>query len=363
MPKSRRKPKKNNTVRNILLVIVLVLVVVLGGIFGYGYINLQPVGDGSNTVDFQIEEGSDFDAVLNDLEDQNLIRSATVSKLYARVTGHQEYYAGFFELNDGMSTGDILSHIGNIENAKTQQVSITIPEGKWAKEIAASISEQFPYTPEEVLATWNDIEYIRTLANDYTFLDPEALSNENYKVKLEGYLFPETYFFDKDATIDEITRTLLNGFETIYEKYKTQFDNSSYSIHQLVSLASVVQFESGSAQEMPTIAQVFYNRLNQQMRLESSVTVCYALYDEFNDPQDCEVRTDIESPYNTYLNDGLPIGPILNPGEEAINAVLNPSPNDYLFFVADIYGDGSVYYSTTYEEHQARMEELGLVIE
>ena len=325
MPKSRRRPKKNNTVRNILLVIVLVLVVVLGGIFGYGYINLQPVGDG--------------------------------------VTGHQEYYAGFFELNDGMGTGDILSHIGNIENAKTQQVSITIPEGKWAKEIAASISEQFPYTTEEVLATWNDIEYIRTLANDYTFLDPEALSNENYKVKLEGYLFPETYFFDKDATIDEITRTLLNGFETIYEKYKTQFDNSSYSIHQLVSLASVVQFESGSAQEMPTIAQVFYNRLNQQMRLESSVTVCYALYDEFNDPQDCEVRTDIESPYNTYLNDGLPIGPILNPGEEAINAVLNPSPNDYLFFVADIYGDGSVYYSTTYEEHQARMEELGLVIE
>ena len=359
----KRKPQKKHTGRNIFIVIIVILLLAIAGIAGYGYISLQPVGDGSKKVEFEIKEGTDFDKVLKDLQDQGLIKSDSVAKLYAKFSHHQDYYAGYFDLNDGMSTLEILDHIGNMDNAQVQQVSITIPEGKWAKEIAASISEQFPYTTEEILAMWNDIDYIRTLSNDYTFLDPGVLTNENYKVKLEGYLFPETYFFDEDATIDEITRTLLNGFDSIYQQYKTEFDNSEYTIHELVSLASVVQFESGSPAEMPTIAQVFYNRLNQQMRLESSVTVCYALYDDFNDPQDCEVQTDIESAYNTYLNDGLPIGPILNPGEEAIKATLNPQPNDYLFFVADIHGNGSVYYSTTFEEHQAKMEELGLVIE
>ena len=123
-----------------------------------------------------------------------------------------------------------------------------------------------------------------------------------------------------------------------------------------------VQFESGTKQDMATIAGVFYNRLNQDMRLESSVTVCYALYDQFDDPQDCETQTDVDSPYNTYLNNGLPVGPILNPGGDALLAVLEPESSEYLFFAADIHGDGKVYYSKTYEEHQRICEELGLIL-
>ena len=97
------------------------------------------------------------------------------------------------------------------------------------------------------------------------------------------------------------------------------------------------------------------------MKLQSSVTVCYALYDNFNDPKDCETNPELDSPYNTYMNEGLPVGPILNPGEEAFQAVLNPDrKGGYLFFAADIYGDGKVYYSKTYEEHQQICERLGL---
>lgn len=357
------KPKKSHKVRNTLLILLLVLLIVTSGFFGFGYFQLQPVGEGQNVVTFEIKEGESFDSVLKGLESKKLIKSASVAKIYSKLTGHQDHFAGAFEINDGMSTKEVLEYISRVENAKAQQISITIPEGTWAKEIASKLSESFPYTKEEILDMWNDINYIRTLSNDYTFLDPGALMNENYKVKLEGYLFPETYFMDEDATIDEITRTLLDGFNSVYKKYEADFKKSSLSVHELVSLASVVQFESGLEKDMPTIAQIFYNRLDQSMRLESSVTVCYALYDDFNNPQDCEVKTDIDSPYNTYTHDGIVIGPILNPGEAAIRAVLEPQPNDYLFFVADIHGDGSVYYSKTYEEHQKRMEELGLVIE
>ena len=167
---------------------------------------------------------------------------------------------------------------------------------------------------------------------------------------------------EKDDSIDDITRILLDRFDVMYKENKKAFEKSGYSVQQVMSLASVVQFEASSKKDMETIAGVSYNRLEQGMKLQSSVTVCYALYDDFNDPQDCETNAEVESPYNTYLNEGLPIGPILNPGEEAIKAVLSPKHTDYLFFAADIYNkvDGKVHYSKTYEEHLQICEELGL---
>ena len=108
------------------------------------------------------------------------------------------------------------------------------------------------------------------------------------------------------------------------------------------------------------IAGVFQNRMKLGMSLDSSVTVCYALYDDMTSGEDCEVNTHIDSPYNTYKNAGLPIGPILNPGAAAIDAVLHPKDNDYLYFVADIYGDGKVYYAKTLQEQEANIDKYNL---
>ena len=190
----------------------------------------------------------------------------------------------------------------------------------------------------------------------------DDLNNSNYKVKLEGYLFPDTYYLGKEDSIDEITRIMLDRFEVMYKENKELFSKSQYSVQQVISLASVVQFEASSKEDMEMIAGIFHNRLEQNMKLQSSVTVCYALYDDFKDPKDCETNPEIDSPYNTYLHEGLPIGPILNPGDDAIKAVLAPKKTDYLFFAADIYNklDGKVHYSKTYKEHQQICEELGL---
>ena len=122
----------------------------------------------------------------------------------------------------------------------------------------------------------------------------------------------------------------------------------------------MVQYEASTKKDMELVAGVFYNRLKKGMKLESSVTVCYALYDDLTSGEDCEIQYNIDSPYNTYKNEGLPVGPILNPGEDAIAAVLHPEKSDYLYFVADIYGDGKVYYAKTYDEQLKNQEKFNL---
>lgn len=360
MPK---KIKKTSRGKRILILVLSILILAIAGTGVFVWQSLGATGNGSTTIDFEIEEGETFDSVLSNLKEEGLISSVQIVDLYAKLTSHDQYFAGTFELNDGMSVSELLETIADETKVLRESVTLTIPEGTWAKEIAASISELFPqYTQSDILAQWNDLDYLSELAADYSFLNLEDLSNSEYNVALEGYLFPETYFLDMNSDLDTITRTLLDQFGKIYEEHQSEFESSEYSVHELVTLASIVQFEAGSVKDMPTIAGVFYNRLRDQMNLESSVTVCYALYDEFDDPKDCETRTDIESPYNTYLNSGLPIGPILNPGEDALVSVLEPETSDYYFFAADINGDGTVHYSKTYEEHLAICEELGLIL-
>lgn len=360
-----RRPKKKKKVHIGRIVFVLVLLV-LAAAAGYGWYSIQPAGTGKSE-EFTVNEGESLPSILGRLQSDGMIRNADLSRLYLQVKGVPGWYAGTYPVSSDMSAEEIMQVLADPARAISQDVKITIPEGWWAKEVAQELSEHFPYRKQEFLDAWNDMDYIRTLTKDYPFLSVKSLNNSALKVKLEGYLFPETYFIDPEADIDEITRTFLDQFASVYNELKPQFEASDYSVEQVLTLASIVQFESGTEADMKDIAGVFDNRLAQNMRLESSVTVCYALYDQFDDPKACETRTDIDSPYNTYLAEGLPPGPILNPGKAAIEAVLAPADNDYLFFVADIYNKksdpGKVYYAKTYEEHQKLMEELGLVIE
>ena len=147
----------------------------------------------------------------------------------------------------------------------------------------------------------------------------------------------------------------MNQFEKVYETYKDDLSSSNVSMHDIITMASMVQYEASTTEDMGLVSGVFYNRLAINMHLGSSVTICYALYDEYKTAEDCELNANIDSPYNTYLYAGLPVGPILNPGKDAIMAALHPTENDYYYFMADIYGDGTVYYARTQEEHDANV--------
>lgn len=340
------------------IIAAVVLIVALGGFLFYNQ-SLQPVSTKSESVSFEVESGEAMTSIISRLKDENLIKSELVTKMYSKLNGLQDVKAGNFVLDKSWSTSEILEVLNDAKKAKGDEVSITFREGIWAKDIAVEIENKLGIKAKDLIALWNDTEYIKELMKTYPFLQEDVL-NDQTRVKLEGYLFPETYTFAKDADAKEITKIFLDHFQSVYTKYESDIKNSGMSIHDVITLASIVQYEASKPEDMKMIAGVFFNRLNSDMTLGSSVTICYAMYDKLNDPADCEVNTNIDSPYNTYLHKGLPIGPIENPGEEAIDAVLHPTKSDYLYFVADIYGDGTVYYSKTLDEQEANIDKYNL---
>lgn len=359
----KRKRRKVRVFRVILLIILVLLIIIAAGLLWYKN-ELEPVGSADEEVTIEVSAGESYSSILDTLKEDGLIKSTLAASVYAKLHDTTNVYEGEFTLNKGMNTAEVLNYLTDPANINLSYAVVTIPEGYWAKQIAAVLAEAFPeYTAQDFLDLWNSNEYIDQLAADYDFIDAAALEDDQYFVKLEGYLFPETYYIDYGSTTDEITRYFLNQFGKVYEENIDAFNSMAeqgWSVQDIVTLASIVQFESGDAAEMPDIAEVFYNRLEAGMDLQSSVTVCYALYDDYTSAKDCETQTDIDSPYNTYLYSGLPIGPILNPGADAIYAVLHPAENDYYYFVADIHGDGAVYFATTYEEHEANVERFNL---
>lgn len=347
----------------VLLVLITVALLAFAGLQFYDYYEFRPMGDKKEEVKFSIADGQPMTSVLDELEKDGLIRSADATRWLVRLSGNGGHYAGTYMLNKGMSTREILEYISNPDNVNNTDFTLTVTPGTWAKDVAASINQLYPQYPvDEIINTWNNPDYINQLAETYPFIDANYLNNTDLRVKLEGYLFPDTYNLEKDMSIDQITHMMLDQLNAIYQNHKEAFDNSQYSFEEILTMASIVQFEAGNDADMKDIAGVFYNRLNQNMDLQSSVTVCYALDEAFTNATACETNTDVDSPYNTYLYPGLPIGPIDNPGEAAILAALEPAQNNYLFFVADINNtvDGKIHYSETYEDHEALIDQLGL---
>lgn len=353
-----KKQLKNKKVLIALISVCIVLAAALS-VFIYYKTGLKAVSSRETPTSFQVQPGETSEAVLDKLQTQELIRNKTVAKLYMKFNGLSDIKAGNFKLDARWDTPKILETLNDSKQANADDIKITFKEGMWAKDVAALIEKQTGVKAGELLALWNDDAYLNTLIKKYSFLSRDIL-NAQYKVKLEGYLYPETYSFHKDATAKQITETFLDQFQKAIAPYEADIKKSGMSMQEAITFASIVQYEASTKEDMEMIVGVFQNRLKQGMTLDSSVTVCYALYDDMTSGEDCEVNTHIDSPYNTYKNAGLPIGPILNPGAMAIQAVLHPKANDYLYFVADIYGDGKVYYARTLDEQEANIDKYNL---
>lgn len=344
--KIRRKKRKLNKK---IFIILFLLIFALP--FVYYNSNLKAVSKKSEEVSFSIESGQSIKTIINKLKKENLIKNANVALIYAKLNKYTSLKAGEYVLNKNWDVKEILSYITVSKNAKKDDVKVTIIEGDWAKDIANKLAKITDITADEFMNLWNDKEYVRSLMNDYPFIT-ESIFNDNIRILLEGYLFPDTYFISKNMDAKAITKIFLDETLKVYNEFKPQIEKSKLSIHEIFTLASIVQYESGKLEDMKLIAGVFYNRLEKGMKLQSSVTVCYSIdINKGDDWKKCEVNPNFESPYNTYKYAGLPPGPILNSGKEAIDAVLNPTNSEYLFFMADVYGDGKVYYAKTYEEH------------
>lgn len=370
--------KKTKVIISIFVVLFLIIGLVVG-IIVYGLSSLSLTDDfldgkicnNSDTCDtytFIIEPGSTGKDTLNQLYAEGIIKDSSIVYYYNRIFTGYSFVAGSFDIPRKMedmygnvhetTLDELLDYLSKEENANLSTFTMKFDEGDFIKHFARLIAQEIDVTEQEILDTWNSESYVRSLMADYDFLT-EDVFNLNVKYYLEGYLFPDTYEFYRNASIDDITRKMLDRTQEIYEKYITEFDSSDLSIHEVFTLASIVQWESGDEEDSKLVAGVFINRLNAPEVLASTVTACYASdltkdeCDEIGDTLDITQKYD---PYNTYTVQGLPPGPVCCPNEVAIKAALNPDTEDgYFYFVANMC-DGGTVFAKTWEEHNRNID-------
>ncbi|MGE5530391.1 MAG: endolytic transglycosylase MltG [Patescibacteria group bacterium] len=288
----------------------------------------------------EIPRGAGIARIAALLHREGLIRNPFVFRVWARLAGSERAVkAGTYALSPGMNGSRVLAVL---TSGRVLSVRVTIPEGATLKEIARILDARGLAAADAFLARASDPELIQEAA-------PDA------RATLEGFLFPDTYFFSNATGADGIIRTMAARFdEVVSDKLRARARAMGRSIREIVIMASIIEREAKLAGDRPKIAAVFYNRLRAGIALQSCATVQYALggHKERLLYQDLHVA----SPYNTYLYRGLPPGPICSPGLDSLLAALYPAPGKYLYFVAR--PDGTHVFSTTYREHLRAQREI-----
>jgi len=319
----------------VLVVVLAAGVAIAAGLAGWWRHALAPVDDGADAsvvVDFEVEPGDHLAGVARELEARGLIRSALAMRGYARLQPlAAKLKTGEYELSARLSTPEIADIL---VSGRVRTHTVVIPEGSRALEIA------------DRLAALGLADRAAFLA---LALDPESAARfEVEGPTLEGYLFPDTYRFAKGLPVEEIAAAMVAEFREAYRDLREVAPDTALSMRELVTLASIVEKETGVPGERPLIASVFLNRMRLGMRLETDPTVIYGI-EGFDGNLRRVHLEDEKNPYNTYRIPSLPPGPIASPGREAMRAVLEPAESRYLYFVSR--NDGTHVFSKSYGEH------------
>ena len=336
---------------------ILALIVITGiGLVVFYNASLSAVGDAKDKVTIVIENGTSSRGVVDKLYEAQLVKNKYCGYIYLKLNNDLMLQAGTYELDRGMSFKEIMEKINNGE-ALENSIDVTFIEGKRLVNYVKVISENFPYTEEEILTKLSDKVYLQELIDDYWFLTDEIL-NDNLYYALEGYLYPDTYRFNKEATIDTIVRKMLNETDKVLSEYKTVSKND-YTIHEILTMASIVELEGSNSNDRAGVAGVFFNRLEGGWSLGSDVTTYYAARVEMSERDLWQYEIDEVNHYNTRpaaMAGKLPIGPICSPSKDSISATMKSTKHDYYFFVAD--KNGKTYFTKTNAEHNAKIADL-----
>jgi len=299
-------------------------------------------------ISFEVNKGSSAKQLTCEMQNKGLIKNSFVFNLYARANKlDAKIKSGSYLLSPSMSVAEILDTLV-LGDSVNNDIKVTIPEGSNLEKIASLFDKNDLVSRESFL----EHAIIENFKEEYTFL--KELPPEG---TLEGFLFPDTYYMPKGKGPEFYIDILLNRFDQVYSRDIAPIlskDDRKLSLYEIITLASIVEAEAQLENERPIIAGVFYNRLKQGMALQSCATVEFALgeHKEVLSFKDLEV----DSPYNTYVNPGLPPGPIGVPGLSSIMATIKPEETDYMYFVAK--GDGSHIFNLTYSEHIKSQKEI-----
>ena len=368
--KSTKKKKSGFKAFFISLLIFLGLISA-GAYFGYQYVqsSLQPVDASSKQyVTVQIPEGANVQTIGSTLEKSGLIKHGVIFAFYAKYKNYSDLKSGYYNLQKSMSTEDIIHELQKGGTAEAQEpalANLTIPEGYTIDQMAQAVGQlqgdfKEPLTAEAFLAKVQDDNFISQEVAKYpSLLESLPTKESGVRYRLEGFLFPATYSIKESTTIESLIDEMLAAMDKTLAPHYSTIKSKNLTVNELLTIASLVEKEGAKTEDRKLIAGVFYNRLNLGMPLQSNIAILYAqgkLGQKISLADDAGIDTTINSPYNVYTKAGLMPGPVDSPSLDAIEASINQTKSDNLYFVANVT-DGKVYYAATQEEHDRNVAE------
>ena len=352
-----KKTVRKFSVRKFLLFLLFLIIMLVFAAVGIYFYEIGPVNSNSKPILINIEKGDNYYNISGKLKEKNLIKSEFFYKLYLKINKPSSLTVGNYELNKTMSMQEIVEVLSDSKNQKIDTIKLTFREGLNIRGIAQIIEEKTNIKKEDFINKVSDKDFIKTIQKDYWFLTDD-IYNEKIYYPLEGYLFPDTYEFEKkDIKSEKIITKMLDNTEKKLNNYKEKINSNELTIHQILTLASLVEQEAVTKEDRALVAGVFYNRLKTNMSLGSDVTTYYAAKKNLTESLTKDELTECNG-YNTrcLTMKGLPVGPIANPSITAIEAAINPTDNEYYYFVADT--SKKVYFNKTINEHNQTIAKL-----
>lgn len=293
----------------------------------------------------EVAEGDSFYGVLNKLSEEDKIKNEFLVKLYLKIRGIKpEVLAGTYKLDKSMTLDEIITLLSS--DSTVGKIYITIPEGYTIDDIAEELEENNICSSEDFISSVKNYDLPAYVSN-----------NPSKRYNLEGFLFPDTYGFNENENADFVVMTMINRFEEVWQELVESLNLSiaDDEIEKIVNVASIIEKEAVVDSERSLISSVIYNRIEIGMPLQIDATVIYSY--GYHIEKMYERHLEIDSPYNTYMYYGLPIGPISNPGRASLMAALKPEKTDYLYYLLE--SEYTHYFTDNYDDFLKRKEELG----
>ena len=358
--KRAERRKEDRVVRKIVYILTVGILIVAGilAISGYNYVSagLKPLDkNDKKLVQVEVPSGSSNRQIGDILEEGEVIRDGMVFNFYTKFKNLTNFQAGYYQFSPNMTLDQISKELqqGGSAEPLDDASKLTVPEGYDVDKIASLVAKKTDFKKEDFIKVMKDDKFFEQLKAQYPDLLTDAGNAKDVRYRLEGYLFPATYNVHKNRSLEDLVTQMVDTTNQILTPYYSQIKEKGLNVQEVMTLASLVEKEGVTQSDRKKIAQVFFNRIEAQMPLQSDISILYALgeHKEVVTIKD----TEVDSPYNLYTNTGFGPGPFDNPSQEAILAVLDPTENDYIYFVADI-STGKVYYAKTYEEHMELVE-------
>ena len=348
------RKKETSIIKKIMkyFMIALLVIVLVGGFFTWNYIKgeTQPVDTAqTELVSFEMEQGASVKKVSKALEKEGIIRNSKLFNFYLKFKNVSGFKSGLYHVSKSMTLDEIIAELSGQGKDKDQNATkVLIREGEQLTEIAKEVEKSTKYSAEDFMAKVQDEDFLRYLVQKFPKLLTQSYNGYQVKYVLEGYLFPATYDMNDSKTLQMLITEMVAKTDEVMSKYYDKILASDYTLQEIMAMASLIEKEGTKLEDRKKISSVFHNRIKENMKLQTDVSVQYALgeHKEALSLEDLEV----DSPYNLYQNYGVGPGPYNSPSEDAIVAAMEPEKTDYLYFLADIKTK-EIYYAKTYEEH------------